>query len=161
MSDRKPLIAPDEPPAYEIVNPEGRSRAILTCDHASKRVPRALSSLGLEPEDLERHIAWDIGAQAVARRLAESLDAALVVAGYSRLVVDCNRPLSVAEAFVTRSETTDIPGNQNLSEAERNARAEAFFWPYQDAVHRGGHLTSGKHCPGDNFGAFIHTRLPR
>lgn len=136
MSGTVPWIAPDEPPAYEIFNPEGRSRAILTCDHASKRVPRCLSSLGLERADLERHIAWDIGAEAVARRLAESLDATLVVAGYSRLVVDCNRPLSVAEAFVARSEATDIPGNQNLSEDERIARAEAFFWPYQDAVHQ-------------------------
>ena len=136
MSGPTHLIAPDEPAAYEIVNPHGRSRAILTCDHASKRVPRRLSSLGLEREDLERHIAWDIGAQAVARRLAERLDAALVVAGYSRLVADCNRPLSVADAFITRSEATGIPGNYNLSEDEKNARAEAFFWPYHDAVHR-------------------------
>ena len=68
-------IASDEPPPYEIVNPNGRSRAILTCDHASLRIPRRLGTLGLGPQDLERHIAWDIGAELVARRLTEILDA--------------------------------------------------------------------------------------
>ena len=129
-------IASDEPPPYEIVNPNGRSRAILTCDHASLRIPRRLGTLGLGPQDLERHIAWDIGAELVARRLTEILDAPLAVAGYSRLVVDCNRPLTVPEAFVTRSEDTDVPGNMGMSTQEQAERAEAFFWPYQDAIHK-------------------------
>ena len=129
-------IASDEPPPYEIVNPNGRSRAILTCDHASLRIPRRLGTLGLGPQDLERHIAWDIGAEMVARRLTEILDAPLAVAGYSRLVVDCNRPLMVPEAFVTRSEDTDVPGNMGMSSQEQIERAEAFFWPYQDAIHK-------------------------
>ncbi len=130
------LLAPDEPPPYEIVNPNGSHRAILTCDHASNRIPRRLGSLGLEAGDLDRHIAWDIGAEAVARRVSDALDATLITAGYSRLVVDCNRPLSVPEAFAARSEATEIPGNAALGEADRQARAEACFWPYQDAVHR-------------------------
>jgi predicted N-formylglutamate amidohydrolase len=128
-------IAADEPPAFELVNPCGRSRAILTCDHASPRIPRRLGDLGLAAADRLGHVAWDIGTAAVARRLARILDAPLVLSGYSRLVVDCNRPLEVASAFCTRSEDIHVPGNVALSDAEKAARAAAFYWPYQDAVH--------------------------
>jgi predicted N-formylglutamate amidohydrolase len=128
-------IAADEPPAFELVNPNGHSRAILTCDHASPRIPRRLGDLGVAEADRLRHVAWDIGTAALARRLARILDAPLVLSGYSRLVVDCNRPLEVASAFCTRSEDVDVPGNLALSDAEKAARADAFYWPYQDAVH--------------------------
>jgi predicted N-formylglutamate amidohydrolase len=133
-SDTASWIAADEPPAFELVNPNGRSRAILTCDHASARIPRRLGDLGLAPADRSRHVAWDIGTAALARRLARMLDAPLVLSGYSRLVVDCNRPLEVPAAFCARSEDVDVPGNLALSEADKAARAAAFYWPYHDAV---------------------------
>jgi predicted N-formylglutamate amidohydrolase len=129
-------IDADEPPAYEVVNGAGRGRVILTCDHASDRIPRRLGTLGVSAADRKRHVAWDIGAEAVARRLSEFLDAPLILCGYSRLVVDCNRPLDQAEAFVTQSEDVRVPGNEALDEAERTGRAEAFYWPYHDAVNR-------------------------
>jgi predicted N-formylglutamate amidohydrolase len=128
-------IAADEPPAFELVNPNGCGRAILICDHASPRIPRRLGDLGLAAADRLRHVAWDIGTAALARRLARILDAPLVLSGYSRLVVDCNRPLEVASAFCTRSEDVNVPGNLVLSDGEKAARAAAFYWPYQDAVH--------------------------
>ncbi|HSA81777.1 MAG TPA: N-formylglutamate amidohydrolase [Geminicoccaceae bacterium] len=135
LDDIASWIAADEPPAFELVNADGRSRALLTCDHANPRIPRRLGDLGLAAADRLRHVAWDIGTATLARRLASILDAPLVLSGYSRLVVDCNRPLEVASAFCTRSEDVDVPGNLALSEAEKAARAAAFYWPYQDAVH--------------------------
>jgi len=135
-TDADPWIAHDEPPPFEIVNPKGRGRAVLTCDHASAYIPRRLGTLGLEPKDRMRHIAWDIGAAEVARRLSSRLDAPLVLAGYSRLVVDCNRPLAVADAFAERSEDTEIPGNIGIRAEERAARAETFYWPFHDSLHR-------------------------
>jgi predicted N-formylglutamate amidohydrolase len=128
-------IAADEPPAVEVVNADGRGRAILICDHASPRIPRRLGTLGLNQADRLRHVAWDIGTAKLARRLSAILDAPLALSGYSRLVVDCNRPLDEPSAFCTRSEDVDVPGNRGLSDAEKAARAEAFYWPYQDAVH--------------------------
>jgi predicted N-formylglutamate amidohydrolase len=128
-------IAADEPAAFELVNPNGCGRAILICDHASPRIPRRLGDLGLAAADRLRHVAWDIGTAALARRLARILDAPLVLSGYSRLVVDCNRPLEVASAFCIRSEDVNVPGNLVLSDGEKAARAAAFYWPYQDAVH--------------------------
>ncbi len=135
-ADPQPLLDDDEPAPYEIVNPDGRSRVILTCDHASRRIPRRLGTLGVAPADLERHVAWDIGAATVARRLSKILDAPLILCGYSRLVVDCNRQLDEADAFVTQSEDVRVAGNEAIGEAARDARAEAVFWPYHDAVNR-------------------------
>jgi len=132
----EPWIARDEPPPFAIVNPAGKGRAILACDHASPRIPRRLGTLGLEPKDQLRHIAWDIGAAEVARALSRGLDAPLILAGYSRLVVDCNRPLRVADAFATRSEDTEIPGNVGIDAVEREERADAFYWPFHDALNR-------------------------
>jgi predicted N-formylglutamate amidohydrolase len=128
-------IAADEPPACTVVNREGASRIVLACDHASARLPRRLGTLGLDPGLLDDHIAWDVGSAGVARALSERLDAPLVLAGYSRLVVDNNRPLTAPDAFVEQSEGKAVPGNQSLTEAERNARAAVFFWPYHDAIH--------------------------
>ncbi len=131
-----PWIAPDEPPPFELVNGGGAGRALLVCDHASKRIPRRLGDLGVSPENLERHIAWDIGAADVARRLSAILDAPLLLSGYSRLVVDCNRPLDEFDSFTVVSEDVKIPGNEGITDHEREQRAAAFFWPYQQAVHR-------------------------
>ena len=127
------LLGPDDPPAFEVLNPEGTARFAILCDHASNRVPRALDSLGLSPAELERHIAWDIGAAAITRRLAAHFDAPAVLAGYSRLVIDCNRRLEDAQSILSRSDGTAIPGNRSLTGEDAAARAEACFEPYHRA----------------------------
>lgn len=132
----QPLLAQNEPAPFEIVRPDGRSRVVLTCDHASARIPRALGDLGVSAADRATHIAWDIGAADVARRLSERLDATLVLAGYSRLVVDCNRPPHVDGAMPAVSGGVPIPGNASLDDAARAARVEAFHAPYHGAIAR-------------------------
>lgn len=134
--ERARLLAPDEPPAFEVVNPEGPSRAFLLCDHASHRLPRALGDLGLSPEELVDHIAWDPGAAVVARRLSELLDAPLVLSGYSRLAIDCNRPFHVASSIPELTCGVRVPGNEGLSEPARAARRDELFWPYHRAAER-------------------------
>lgn len=131
-----PLLAPDEPPAYGVVNPDGTSPYVLLCEHASPRIPRVLGDLGLKRAEIMRHIGWDIGAQAVALRLAERLDAPLFMTNYSRLVIDCNRPLDNPSLIPAISDGTRIPGNSNLTGAARNARIEALFTPFHAAVSR-------------------------
>jgi predicted N-formylglutamate amidohydrolase len=103
-------------------------------DHASARIPRRLGDLGLPPAQLRRHIAWDIGALAVARLVSASLDAPLVAQNYSRLVIDCNRDPRVPTSIPTISEHTEIPGNLALSEADQAARRREIFDPYHDHV---------------------------
>jgi predicted N-formylglutamate amidohydrolase len=103
-------------------------------DHASARIPRRLGDLGLPPAELQRHIAWDIGALAVARLVSASLDAPLVAQNYSRLVIDCNRDPRVPTSIPTLSEHTEIPGNLALSEADKATRRREIFDPYHDHV---------------------------
>ena len=132
----RPLVAPDEPPAVETVNPGGRSAYVITCEHAGHRIPRALGTLGLDETERFRHIGWDIGAAAVARKLSDMLDAPLVLQTYSRLVIDCNRSLDRPDAIPVISETTEIPGNRDLSPGAARARAEEIHKPYHDEIVR-------------------------
>lgn len=128
------MLFPDEPPAVELINGEGRAPCLIVCDHASHRLPRVLGDLGLTPEHLAEHIAWDIGAAVMARRLAERLDAPTVLAGYSRLVIDCNRYLDDPAIMVETSDTIPIPGNRDLDDGARAARVATFWRPYHNAI---------------------------
>lgn len=128
------LLGPNDPPPVAVVNEGGKGDCILLCDHASHAVPKSLSGLGLGPVDLARHIAGDIGASSVARNLSRRFDAPVVLAGFSRLVIDCNRGLDDPTSIPLISETTVIPGNRAVSAEERRRRAEACFEPYHRRV---------------------------
>lgn len=130
----EPLLEADEPPPFLTFWNGPHHPALVVCDHASARIPRALCDLGLSEEKRARHIAWDIGASGLACALAERLGLPAVLAGYSRLVIDCNRPLEDPTSIVAVSDGVAIPGNAGLDEAAREARARACFWPYHDAI---------------------------
>lgn len=129
-----PLLQPDEPPAFEIVNGAGAAPVLFVCDHASARIPRCLDGLGVDERARSRHIAWDIGAAEVARRFAARFGAPAVLAGYSRLVVDLNRKLGDPTMIPALSEDTVIPGNRNLTPADKERRIEFLHRPYHRAV---------------------------
>jgi predicted N-formylglutamate amidohydrolase len=128
------LLAEDEPAPVMAFGRDGKSPFVIVVDHAGWRIPRRLGSLGLPESELRRHIAWDIGALAVAREVAAALDAPLVAQHYSRLVIDCNRDPKVPSSIPTVGESIEIPGNVDLSQAEREARRVAIFDPYHDHV---------------------------
>ncbi len=127
-------IAPDEPAPVEIVNPDAATGLLFICDHAANRIPLALGDLGLDEAALARHVAWDIGAADLARRLAARFAATLVMTCYSRLVIDCNRALDDPTSIPALSEDVVVPGNHEVGPAEEAARAATFFRPYHDAV---------------------------
>ncbi|GBR68726.1 N-formylglutamate amidohydrolase [Gluconobacter kanchanaburiensis] len=118
----------------EILNPFGKSPYVLLCEHASAFIPSSYAFLGLPECERLRHIAWDIGARAVAVELSRQLDAVLVLGKVSRLVIDLNRPLHSTSSIPSVSEMTVIPGNERLSEAQRRERQERWFHPFHDAV---------------------------
>jgi predicted N-formylglutamate amidohydrolase len=134
--EARTLLAPDEPPAFEIINDGGSARLLLVCDHASRRIPRRLDNLGLDELALRRHIACDIGAADVTRRLSALLDAPALQASYSRLVVDCNRHLNDPTSILAVSDGEFVPGNHDLCTDEKEARAQAVFHPYHDGIRR-------------------------
>lgn len=131
-----PLLGIDEPPAYGVINPDGASDILLICEHATPRIPRRLAHLGLSREDRLRHIGWDIGALALAQALSARLDAPVFHTNYSRLVVDCNRPIDAPSLMPAISETTMIPGNANLDPKARAQRIKTLFQPFHQAIAR-------------------------
>src|SRR5665213_2321377 len=113
------LIAAGEPAPVRMLRPDGGSDFLLTGDHAGRLIPRALGTLGLDEAERGRHIAWDIGIAAVTEALSERLGATAVLQAYSRLVIDCNRAPDHPTSIPAVSEATAVPGNKDLSDAER------------------------------------------
>ncbi len=122
--------------AYEIVGGEPRSGVLVLCDHASNRIPPEYGNLGLPRGELERHIAWDIGAEGVARRLAARLGAPAVISRFSRLLVDPNRGLDDPTILMRISDGAIVPGNAHADAAEKRRRLERFYLPYDEAISR-------------------------
>lgn len=150
------LLAPDEPSPVAEYNTTGPSSFLLVCDHSGRRIPRALHDLGVGEADLKRHIAWDIGIEGVARRLAKLLDAHLIMQIYSRLVIDCNRPPGSPTSIAPLSDGTVIPGNENVPLEDAASRVREIFAPYHLAIER--HLEARKNRP--TFLISLHSFTP-
>jgi predicted N-formylglutamate amidohydrolase len=125
----------DVPPLFE-QNAAGRSPFLFTCDHYGRLIPRKLGDLGLPAGELTRHIAWDIGIAGVAETLSNHLDAQLIGQRYSRLVIDCNRPLTAAGSIPRLSEATMIPGNEALTREAAAVRRREIFDPYHQRIKK-------------------------
>jgi len=129
-----PLLGAGDPAPLTQVNAVGAAPLLLVCDHASRAFPAALGRLGVPGSALDLHIAYDIGAAEVTRRLARVLDAPALLGGYSRLVIDVNRGLDEASLIPEVSDGIAIPGNLALPAAAREARIEALYRPWHRAV---------------------------
>ncbi len=131
-------------PSFDIINAEGRSPIVLICEHASNFIPDSFASLGLKESDLQRHIAFDIGAEGTSRLLSRLLDAPLILQRFSRLLYDCNRGPENPGAMPEVSETTQIPGNKTLSAEDKLWRINHIYRPFHHAIeqhldHRAAH----------------------
>jgi predicted N-formylglutamate amidohydrolase len=130
------LLQRSDPHPVEVVNHQGGSAVMLVCEHAGRAVPSALRDLGIAAAEMERHIAYDIGADSLSRKLSRALDATLVLQRYSRLVVDCNRPFGAVDCMPALSDGTTIQLNCNLTDSERTLRFEAIHRPFHAAIGR-------------------------
>ncbi|WP_068084428.1 N-formylglutamate amidohydrolase [Novosphingobium rosa] len=133
-----PLLFPDEAaPVGTLRTPAQGAPSgpfLLIADHAGRAIPRRLGWLGLDEADLQRHIAWDIGALAVSKHVSAMLEAPLVYQRYSRLVIDCNRQLHAHDSIPQISEYTQVPGNHDLSETDRLIRQQEIHAPYHACI---------------------------
>lgn len=107
---------------------------VFLCDHAQNTIPPEYRSLGLPPEQLQRHIAYDIGAEALTRRLAEYFNAPAVMSQFSRLLIDPNRGEDDPTLVMRFSDGAIVPGNARIGDDEVERRIKRFFRPYDDAV---------------------------
>lgn len=131
---RENLLSLQDPDPVEMINPDSSYPVLLVCEHAGQAIPQKLGNLGLSDEDLQRHIAWDIGAASVTRKLADMLGTPALLQRYSRLVIDCNRPPAAPDSSPAVSDHIPVPGNQDLSEEERRQRVREIFSPFNRAV---------------------------
>jgi predicted N-formylglutamate amidohydrolase len=113
-------------------------RWLITCDHATNTVPPQIGdgSLGLPREDMERHIAYDIGAYGVAQHLGVLLDAPVIASNFSRLVIDPNRGEDDPTVLMKLYDGSIIPGNRHANAAEVERRMDLAYRPYHRALSR-------------------------
>lgn len=134
----KPISAPMIEGActesHRIVPGRADAGLVILCDHAENRMPDGYGTLGLPASELERHIAYDIGAAAVVEELAHLLGAPAVLTRFSRLLIDPNRGLDDPTLIMRLSDGAIIPGNRHLDAAEREKRISSWYEPYHRAV---------------------------
>ncbi|MBX3577369.1 MAG: N-formylglutamate amidohydrolase [Rhizobiaceae bacterium] len=128
------VLSAGDPPPVEVVTPRGASAFVLSCEHAGRAIPKSLGDLGVPAADMERHIAYDVGAEGLSRQLSDLLDAPLVLQRYSRLVIDCNRPLEAPDCMPVVSDGTAVPANAALSPEARHRRFVEIHQPFHDAL---------------------------
>ncbi len=129
-----PLLGSDDPPVFEVFNFDAARPVLIACDHAHNTIPAIMDNLGLAPDALRRHIAYDIGAVDVTKRMATHLGAPAVLSGFSRLVIDCNRQPGDPQSIPRMSDGAFVPGNRDLSEDDQVRRVETFHEPYHHAL---------------------------
>lgn len=120
---------------YEIIGQTRPSRWLVACDHASNKIPATTNnaSLGLPQEDMDRHIAYDVGAAGVSTHLADLLDARGILSRFSRLVIDPNRGEDDPTLMMRVYDGTIIPGNRHADTVEIKRRLDTYYRPYHTA----------------------------
>ena len=124
--------------AYSIIGADRPSRWLVTCDHATNRVPDWVGGgdLGIAAPDMARHIAYDVGAAGLTRALAQRLDAPAILSDFSRLVIDPNRGEDDPTLLMRIYDGTVIPANRHAGAAEREERLDRLYRPYHTAYER-------------------------
>ncbi len=150
--------------AFEIIGADRPGRWLVACDHATNHVPDWVhgGDLGLTPADMDRHIAYDIGAAGVTRHLATLLDSPAILSRFSRLVVDPNRGEDDPTIMMRLYDGTIIPGNRHADEAERAERIRRLYHPYHAAyADLATHMQNPVICAVHSFTPRLQGRHPR
>lgn len=121
---------------YDIEGATRPGRWLVTCDHATNTVPPFVNggSLGLMDEDMNRHIAYDVGAAGVSRALAAALDGPVILSNFSRLVIDPNRGEDDPTLLMKLYDGTIIPGNRHAGPEALQERLNKCHRPYHTAL---------------------------
>ena len=121
--------------AYKIVGSDRPGRWLVSCDHASNRVPQDVAGgdLGIGADDMARHIAYDVGAAGLSLALAERLNCPAILSDFSRLVIDPNRGEEDPTLVMRLYDGTIIPANRAVDAGEVERRLAALYRPYHAA----------------------------
>ena len=106
-------------------------KLMLTCEHASNRLPAAFKK-AIPAEVLKTHRAYDIGALAVFRKLVKFAKPEFYCEGkFSRLFVDLNRTITNKSAFSEYYEQLD-----KATASKVKAQATAYWSEYRAAIEK-------------------------
>jgi predicted N-formylglutamate amidohydrolase len=122
--------------SFEVVPGQLDAGLILLCDHAVNAIPGEYGTLGLPADQLERHIAYDIGAQSVTKDVAHRLGAPAICTRFSRLLIDPNRGLDDPTLIMRISDGSVVPGNRHVDAAERERRVRRYYAPYHQRIDK-------------------------
>ncbi|MEY1557601.1 N-formylglutamate amidohydrolase [Yoonia sp. R2331] len=149
--------------AFEISGVDRPGRWLVTCDHASNRVPAWVNGgdLGLPAADMERHIAYDVGAAGVTTALADLLDAPAILSQFSRLVIDPNRGPDDPTRLMRLYDGTIIPANAYADADEKARRVARLYDPYHDALAELAARPGTVICAVHSFTPQLRGRAPR
>ena len=152
------------PTAYEIWGETRNSRWLVTCDHASNRVPEWVSGgdLGIAAADMNRHIAYDVGAAGRSRHLADALGATAILSDFSRLVIDPNRGDDDRTLLMKLYHRTIIPANRHAGTTELCERLDRLYRPYHASyAELAGRRDDTVICAIHSFSPCLRGRAPR
>lgn len=130
------ILTSQDHPSFEIYNGDTDYPVIITVEHASNAIPIGMNNLGLAREALESHIAYDPYAKQFSLDISDHLKCPVIMAGYSRLVIDCNRVETSHQLIRPESDGVVIPNNQNLSQGDIKTRMDEIYNPYHDAIRQ-------------------------
>jgi predicted N-formylglutamate amidohydrolase len=128
------IIGAEEHDSYSVLPGRSDRGLIVLCDHAGNGLPEDYGTLGLPAEQLQRHIAYDIGAAQIARALSAALDAPALLTRYSRLLIDPNRGSDDPTLIMRISDGAVIPGNRHVDADEAARRVRHYYAPYHRAI---------------------------
>ena len=131
---RGAVVAADTAESYRVLGGRADAGIVLLCDHASNGLPADCGTLGLAAAELQRHIAYDIGAAAITEHLSALLEAPAVLSRHSRLLIDINRGEDDPTLIMRLSDGAVVPANAVLTASERRHRIERYWRPYHRAV---------------------------
>ncbi|MCP4933300.1 MAG: N-formylglutamate amidohydrolase [bacterium] len=134
--DEEGAIVREDAAPFELLEGAVDRGLVLVCDHASNHLPEKYGSLGLSKAEFERHIAYDIGAADVTRRMSKILGVPAVLSKFSRLLIDPNRGPDDPTLIMQLSDGAIIPGNAHINDDERQRRHEQFYKRYHQAIDR-------------------------
>ncbi len=131
--------------AVEIL--EGRGGLLLSCEHASNRIPDPVTLSEADQPWLDTHWAWDPGAPTVLRHLVRRCDATAVLARFSRLLCDANRSIDDPTWIVGNIEGHDLSFNRRVPAEERRRRQDHYYAPYHSALDVAANLVAERATP--------------
>ena len=105
-------------------------KILFIADHASNYIPSSLKNLGLKDDQLNSHIAYDVGVKELCINLSNLLNSNYIIGEYSRLIIDLNRDISDPTLIPEIVDRKIITKNLNLTNYDKKKRISEIYNKY-------------------------------